>query len=522
MTAQQSSLDYKKYLRLAFSRRFLIIYVAIFVTFLAIAFSLVKTNKYRASSTVFIEESVMASLMRGVAVTPSMEAKIRVLTTAMQSRTMLLQVLRELNMDLTARNDAELEKLIEDVRRSMNIRLRGRDLFIISFTHEEPRSARDFVNTLVRRYIEENIAAGRDDTYDAFRFLAEQIELHRERLDAANAAILEFRTKKGDMLNRDPGQLLQEIAMAEDRLQELSMRRFELLSQASQEHSVSFDEQGNPMHGRLARLDALERRLEGLLLRYGPAYPDVVRIKSEIAMLEQSIRQDPGQPAASQPQSQPRPRGANVFSIQAQELRIQEERLRRMIETNLELLQQIPLVQAEFSELEHKRVEQQNVLGQLMNRYGQAEVSRQMELQDKTTTFRIVDPAILPTKPVSPNRLMIMFMGVFGGLAAGLGLVLGLDFLDHSVRSVDKLRGLGLPVLAVVPQIMNPVLVRRQRIRNLMLYLLAGLLACLIAGVMLLEILGIAILYDYAQNLLQRPEIDQAVGYLKQIYWRVF
>ncbi|HDQ41831.1 MAG TPA: hypothetical protein ENN39_12510 [Desulfonatronum sp.] len=521
MTATESQLDYKKYLYLAYKRRFLIIFITIFITFLAILVSLVKTNKYQASSTVFIEENVMANLMKGVAVTPSMDAKIRVLTTAMQSRTMLLQVLRELNMDLQARNDRELEELIEEVRRSMNVRLRAGDgLFVISFTHQEPREARDFVNTLIRRYIEENISAGRDDTYDAFRFLAEQIEVHRERLEAADAAVMELRVQKGDLLNRDPGQLLEQIAMLEDRLQEVSMLRFELLSRASMEESLTFDEQGNPMQGQLSRLDALERRLDELLLRYGPAYPEVVRIKSEIERLEQSIREAPEQPAATGPRS--RQRGTNVFNLQARELQAQEERLRRQIAYNLELLDNIPLAQAEFDELQHRRAEQQKVLEQLMNRYGQAEVSRQMELQDKTTTFRIVDPAILPTAPVSPNRLLITFMGMFLGLGAGLGLTLGLDFLDHTVRHIDSLKKLGIPVLAVVPEMIDPGRVRRERSRNLYLYILAGFFLSLIAGVVFLELVDVPILYNLVQKLLERPEVDQVVGYLKQIYWTIF
>ncbi|TVQ98206.1 MAG: hypothetical protein EA399_11295 [Desulfovibrionales bacterium] len=518
----QSDLDIKKYLHLAFNRRFLIIFVAIAVTFAAILFSMVKTNKYQASSTVFIEENLMASLMRGVAVTPSMDAKIRVLSTAMQSRTMLHNVLRELNLDLTARNDAELEKLIEDVRRALNIRIRGRDLFIISFVHENPQQARDFVNTLVRRYVEENIATGRDDTYAAFGFLAEQIEIHRGRLDAADAAVMELRTRKGDLLNRDPGQLLEQIAMAEDRLQELSLRRMEMLSRAAAEDSLMLNQQGVPVQGSVSRLDLLENRLSELLLRYGPAYPEVIRVQAEIQMLEQHLEQNPQGNTTQSTGMSSRPRGANIYTVQAQELRAQEQRVQRQIEYFNELLQNIPLAQAQFAELQHKREEQQKVLSQLMDRYGQAEISRQMELQDKTTSFRIVDPAILPTSPHSPNRLMLIILGMFGGIGLGAGMAFGLDQLDRSVRHVDKLKAMGLPVLAVVPQMENPVLVRRQRIRNLVLYILAGIGVAMIAGVMLLEIFDVPILYNVVQTQLLRPEVDQFVGYLKQLYWTVF
>ncbi|WP_035271894.1 XrtA system polysaccharide chain length determinant [Desulfonatronum thiodismutans] len=519
MAALQTDFDYKKYLYLAYNRRFLIIFVTLIISFAGIFYSQALTDKYEARSTVFIEENVMASLMQGIAVTTSMDAKIRVLTTAMQTRTLLLQVIRELNLDLHITSDAQREELVQQLRSATNISLRPRDgLFVISFRHENPQVARDYVNTLVRRYIEQNITTSRQDTYDAFLFLAEQIEIFKERLDEADAAVLALRTEKGNLLNRDPGLVLQEIAQAEDRLQELSVRRFELLSQASQAQAMSFDEQGNPMQGHLARLDALEQRLDGLLLRYGPSHPDVVRTRSAIQALEQQRKDNPEEPAAPRPKS----RGTDVFSIQAQELRAQEERLRRQIASNREMLQLIPAAQAEFAELEHKRAEQQRVLEQLMNRFGQAEVSRQMELQDKTTTFRVVDPAILPSKPVSPNRLMLMLMGIVLGLGAGLGLTIALDFLDHSVRHVDTLKNLGLPILAVVPRMLDPGLVMRQKRKNLLFYFLAGLMLLMIMGILALEFLQINILHKAVTNLLDQPYVDRGLSVLKRIYWRIF
>lgn len=524
MTAQPE-FDVKKYLRLAFSRRFLILFITIAVSFLAIVYSLAQTNKYQSSSTVFIEESVIASLMRGVAVTPSMDAKIRVLTTAMQSRTMLLQVLRELNMDLAATgNDAALEALIESTRRSINIRLRARDgLFVVSFTHSDPRTARDFVNALVRRYIEENISAGRDDTYAAFGFLAEQIDLHRQRLDAADAAVMDLRVRRGDLLNRDPGQLLEQITMAEDRLQELSLRRLDLLSRANQE-AVSMNEEGLPIPGRINRLEMLENRLSELLLRYGPAYPEVIRVQSEIQMLEQVLAQS-GSDDAEAPQSATpsrRPRVNSIHMVQMQELRAQEERIRRQIDHYQGLLNDIPQAQAEYAELVHKREEQQEVLSRLMGRFGQAEISRQMELQDKATTFRVVDPAVLPTKPHSPNRLKMMIMGMLGGLGLGVGMTVGLDYLDRSVRHVDALRNLNLPLLAVIPQMRDPALVRRQRLKHLALYLLAGICCALLVGAMLMEFLGVTLLYNTMQSYMNRPEVGQFIDFIKQLYWRIF
>ena len=48
---------------------------------------------------------------------------------------------------------------------------------------------------------------------------------------------------------------------------------------------------------------------------------------------------------------------------------------------------------------------------------------RRWKIADKTTTFRIVDPAILPTRPVGMKRVLLMLAGILAGFAAGLGAV---------------------------------------------------------------------------------------------------
>ncbi len=105
--------------------------------------------------------------------------------------------------------------------------------------------------------------------------------------------------------------------------------------------------------------------------------------------------------------------------------------------------------------METAKNSQKNIYDQLFTRHGQSEVSKQMEVQDKTTTFRIVDPAVLPQKPASPNRLRIMLMGIVGGIAASFGVLLLLEQMDSTVKDVDFVKGLGLPVLAVISRIHN-------------------------------------------------------------------
>lgn len=124
---------------------------------------------------------------------------------------------------------------------------------------------------------------------------------------------------------------------------------------------------------------------------------------------------------------------------------------------------------------------------QLLERQGVTEVAKQMEVADKTTTFRIVDPAVLPRGPVSINRFKVMLLGVFVGIGAGLGLVVLLEMIDGRFKDIDSLRQLGVPILAEIPTIPDPVKQARMKKFNIARY------ACVGCGVL---VVGVFLVHD--------------------------
>ena len=109
-----------------------------------------------------------------------------------------------------------------------------------------------------------------------------------------------------------------------------------------------------------------------------------------------------------------------------------------------------------------------------MARQGQSEVSKQMEVQDKSTVFRVVDPAMLPYKPVAPDRVKMILMGILAGIGGGLALVFIKDKLDGSVKDLEMAKQFGFSVLAVIPRIEDPKKLAAQTMRDRLLYLVAG------------------------------------------------
>lgn len=133
---------------------------------LGVITSYVLPRKYEAQSTVFIEQSVISELVKGIATTPSMEAKIKVLTVAMLSRETLFKVMRILDKDVEFASDMDREAYIKDLRERITIRLdEKRGIFFISFQDSDPRYARDFVNTITQVYIESNTASKRTNPW---------------------------------------------------------------------------------------------------------------------------------------------------------------------------------------------------------------------------------------------------------------------------------------------------------------------------------------------------------------------
>jgi capsular exopolysaccharide synthesis family protein len=71
----------------------------------------------------------------------------------------------------------------------------------------------------------------------------------------------------------------------------------------------------------------------------------------------------------------------------------------------------------------------------------------------KSSMVAIVDNATPGLRPVRPNKVLNITLGVIIGLVVGVGLAFFIEYLDTSVKTIDDVeRSLGSPVLGVIPQ----------------------------------------------------------------------
>lgn len=492
---QSSEVDYKKYLQILVRNKERFVVIALLLMTVVFAVSFVLPRKYQASSTVFIEKNVISDLVKGITVTPSMEDTINVLTYAITSRTLMTKVVDNLDLNLS-KSEKETENLIKMLQSNTKVKVKDKNLFIISFTDKNPRVARDFVNTLVRLYIEENMSSKRGESYDATKFLSEQIETFNTKLEKAEDEVNAYKREKGGIISIDEGKLFEEINTAQQKLYDLELRRRQLEGMRQVTRRAN-----DPLE---SRLNALQKRLDELRVEYTDSYPDVVKVKGDIETVKEQMKARGG--AESQPLE---PQELARIESEVAAIKVTEKGLQRYINTNRSLLQSIPSAKAGLDKLELEKKNQKNIYDQLFARHGQSEVSKQMEVQDKSTTFRIVDPALLPVKPSSPDRLKIMLLGMVAGVAGSFGLLFLLDQFDTSVKELGFVKGLGAPVLAIIPRMQDPVLEARKRRRSRRLFALAAVCLLFLLCFPAMEFLGLGYV-DKALDALHAADITQS------------
>jgi len=508
----------KSYLNLIHKKNNLFVLTAmIFITAFIVA-AYVLPKKYEAKSTVFIEKNVISNLVEGVAVSPSLDERLSVLSYSMKSRHLLLKVFNALDLDIETKDQSHLEALVDKFRKSTDIEIvsnknnrssDGMDLFIVSFTHKNPTLARDYINTLVNLYIEENLSAKRKESHTANSFLVEQIDFFKKKLDKIDKEVIRFRTEKGIFVSMDESRIVQEIEEAGKELDDIKIRQMELaamktlISKNLEKESVyTVAMFGTGTRGTVKdRILMLESELNNLLMDYTEHYPEVLRIRKEIQNLKNTESENgsadiyssvdsSSEMSTLNPVYQELKKELSRVEIDIAAINTKERYLNDYISTKKEYMREIPAEKKILADLEREMNSTKRIYEELVMRLGQSEVSMQMEIQDKGATFRIVDPAILPTLPVSPNRIKIILLGIFAGLAGAFALILFMDKIDHTVKKVDTVKALGLPVLGMVPRIRIPEEIVRKRKKDIKIYAIASFYMFIVLGVFAFEVIA--------------------------------
>jgi hypothetical protein len=129
------------------------------------------------------------------------------------------------------------------------------------------------------------------------------------------------------------------------------------------------------------------------------------------------------------------------------------------------------------------------VYDELLEKNLKAKMSETIEQKQKGERFQLLEPADLPKKPIKPNRMRVLGLGLIASLLIGIGGSIGFEMLDPTLRNSKDFKSFfNMPILACLPVIQDDRSKRRIAVRRTAI--VGGLVSILGAYVVFLVIYG--------------------------------
>ncbi len=500
MTGESGSLNIRGYLAIVREKRYVALAVGAAVLSVFILVSYLWPKSYRADSAVFVQRgALLQPFMKN---SGGIEDELSILKNGITGRTIIDNVLKKLNLDLTTRNAAQYEALIDRVRKHLEVTVQeGKgnniDMFIISYESSDPRRARDIVNTLVNEYIEQSVALQRTNAINAYNFLDSQLQSYKEKLDDSDQQVEEFREKHPGMALQSgavPAAGLAALQSAavdnEIKLKDLLSRKKNLEMELSGKKKITSGLAGGPGTPE-ARLDRLNDELMVLKTKYTASYPDVIKKEAEIAQLKKQMQMEKNGASGKN--------GNPVYQQVRNELdqvssKIEDTRLRLAVISKQEQQMNttaagMPQEQEQWDKIRRDRSGYQKAYDGILQELEAAKVEKDLQMGANSQVLKVVDPAVVPVIPDKPDRIKLIVLGLVLGLSSGAGAAIGLDYIEKPYRSEELVESeLRLPVLISVPRMTTEEDRRATRKKDLKAFGVAGAYMLVVLALLAREI----------------------------------
>nr|WP_217344923.1 XrtA system polysaccharide chain length determinant [Noviherbaspirillum sp. L7-7A]MBV0879123.1 chain length-determining protein [Noviherbaspirillum sp. L7-7A] len=422
-------------------------------------------DDYQASARVFVDtQSILKPLMAGMTTLPNVEQQVSIMSRTLLSRPNVEKVMRMVDLDIKAKTPKEKEELLNDLMKQIKIVGTGRDdIYTLSYSNENPRVAKDVVQSLLTIFVEGSFGDKKNDSDKAIQFLDEQIKNYEAKLVAAENALKDFKIKHSGSLPQG-GDYGTQVQAASDALNQarLDLREAEQARNAIQTQIYG---NGTGPNGAVAvnpELDAriltLQKNLDTMRMQFTEQHPDIISTKRLIKQLETQRAEDaktakPGgdrganySPMLQQLNVSLSTAEARVASMRARvdEYTARYDRLKTQSVNGPELETQLAQLNRDY------QVNKENY-SQLVARRESARLSGDLSNTTDMVKFRVVDPPTVPLTPAGPNRLRLASLVFVGALIAGIAIALLMSQLRPTYLSQHGLReSTGLPILGSV------------------------------------------------------------------------
>jgi polysaccharide chain length determinant protein (PEP-CTERM system associated) len=438
-------------------------------------------KKYKSSTTVLVEQPVVpADYVRPV-VQEDLHNHLASMQAEILSSSRLQPIIEKFDLYPDERGQVSNEALQGQLRKSIDVELMQPMLgavnrqppgFHVSVTFDNPKQAQEICNEVTDMFMKENEKSRIGKAVVTTSFLGDQLAQAKEKLDEQDAKLADFKRKYLGSLPEEEGSNLSLLNGLESQLeattqavnraqQDKTFNETLLSQQEANWKSMLNGGQQNP-ETQEQQLAALQEQYNSVLLRYKPEYPDAMKLKAQIEDLQRRMAEgETAKPTTTAvvPQHEPAQLQSLRAKIKQDDLSIAElTKKQAQIQEQSRLLQgriqASPMVEEQFKELNRNYQTAQQMYDQLLKNKTDAAMATQLEQQQQSETFQVLDKPNYPALPSFPNVLAFTGGGFGGGLIVGLAILYLVAMTDkamYSERDVETC--LKLPVLTVVPSL---------------------------------------------------------------------
>jgi polysaccharide chain length determinant protein (PEP-CTERM system associated) len=436
-------------------------------------------KRYTSQTMVLVAQPAVGPDYVKPVVTEDLNHRLASMKEQILSRTRLQPIIEKFGLYAEVRSRVHIEDLVEKLRTAVEIKpleptpgTQSRQLpgFYVDVTFDNPQIAQQICSEITSMFLEQNARERKQQANETTSFLSKQLEEAKKNLDDQDAKLAQFKRQYLGSLPEEEQSNLNILtgmnAQLEANTQALSRahqdKAFNESLVGQQEANWKASQTGQNPETAEQQLGALQDQLTSLQARYTSEHPDVIKLKSQIEELKKRMAGAPKNnpsangstqaSAAEPPQIQQlraklRQDDMNIADLTKRQSQIQDE-----IAQLQSRVQASPMVEQQLKELTRNYQTAQDFYNDLLKKRQNAGVAGDLESQQESEQFRVLDPPSLPDRPSFPKKAYFAGGGLGGGLAVGVAILCLIAMGDksmHTERDVEL--ALKLPVLALVP-----------------------------------------------------------------------
>ncbi|WP_380879038.1 hypothetical protein ACFB49_19980 [Sphingomonas sp. DBB INV C78] len=432
-------------------RRWLLLIPLAVCTMAGVAAAIFMPAKYRSNAVLLVEAQELPPELVNSPLNSVIDQRIAKIRQQILSRPDLIELIQNNNLYPDERRSEPLSEIIEDMRGATeiapvnaDIQRNGRNAsttiaFSLAFNYSDPIRAQLVAQDFVERLMKLDSSETAQAAANTVTFLQDQAVSLQDQLRSIEGQVEAIKARNGMALSS--------AGMAggapsggtyEAQIAALNRENAQLMAMAQAAGSVDSDP------GVVAAMQAMA----SARAVYSDNHPDVRFAAQRV----QEARQAAAARIAASGRSSPA--AGQIAANNASIAQLQATRAGEMARSNAIMSAQsaAPLVLEQVAQLQARadglRANYERVSANLMA----AQASAKMENEQRGERLTVIDPPVVPDKPTSPNRPLLIAGGILLGGLIGLTLALLMELVLRPIRGVGALQNLlGVGPLVVVP-----------------------------------------------------------------------